>query len=212
LGVVYNDLRHAPWAEGFPARCFYLPGKVSADDWSVIPSQRPRSGPIRVGWAGSEAAWPGVKNVDMLEEACDVVGVEFVRQRREDDGVLDMEQMEAWYNSLDLYASANIEMSCTPVPVLEAMRCGVAVLTTRCGEVWPILRAVSPELVAHSPTVKDLSASLSLLKARGRQEIRDLGWQVRKQSDVVTWEAGAATRVTEVLAQWLDQQDQVELT
>jgi|GEM_PF-4368677 len=202
LGVVYNDHRQAEFVERCPVRAYYCPGKVSADEWMIEPSLHPLDGPLRVGWAGSETAWPGVKNVDLLEKACVEAGVEFVRQRRETDGRLGPAEMLKWFNSLDLYACANIELSCTPVSVLEAMRSGVPVMTTKCGEVWPILRALAPELVVDDPSLEQLRGSLLAIRHHGRRWLQELGYRVRDQSDVLTWEDGEATRLTEVIAQW----------
>lgn len=201
-GIVFNDMRQAADVSTWPVRSYYLPGKIADDDWAPMPQLRPAAGPLRVGWAGSEFSWPGVKRRDMLAQACAEAGVTFVRQDRELDGCLLAKEMLRWYSRLDLYVSVNVELSCTPVTTLEAVRCGVPVMTTKCGELWPFLQAVDEDLVVDgSPNA--VAAGLRRLAARGREHLRRLGDRLRSLSGYVCWgESGVARQATEVLASW----------
>jgi glycosyltransferase involved in cell wall biosynthesis len=204
LGIVVNDQRHVPLVSGLGYRVVYSAGKVAAAQWFSEPARRPHEGPLRVGWAGSESEWgPALKNVAGIQEACQKAGVRFIRQRREDDGILDADGMRQWYNSLDVYVSLNVERTCTPVPILEALRCGVPVVTSRCGEVWPLVAAVEPALVLDEPTGECLARSLTVAKTWGRRRLQQVGLRLLRATEGLTWEAGEARRVTETLAGWL---------
>lgn len=165
------------------------------------PALRPTQGPLRVGWAGSQIHWPGVKNRDLIEEACKRLGLQFVRQDRELDGVKTADEMREWYASLDLYAVANIEATPTPVPWLEAAACGVQVVGTRCGELWPLLYAHTPEAIVEAPTLDAIVGALGRMAGLGRQALHDCGMDFHlRYAHYLYWSRSTAQQHTRDVA------------
>lgn len=149
---------------------------IDRTDHTVFYPPRPRpvlSGPLRVGWAGSTRAWGNIKHVDIIEEACARAEVTFVRQDRELDGLKDEAAMRAWYAGLDLYVAANDPETPTPVSQLEAASCGVSLVSTRCGILWPLLERW--QVVDRAGSAADLAACLVAAKALGREELHKRG-------------------------------------
>lgn len=196
-----NDLRQEEGVIHLGLPIIYSPDRADQEVFFPKLDLRPPSGPLRVGWAGSEFYWPGVKHVDLIAEACErVKGVKFVRQDREKEGLKGPAEMCSWINSLDVYVAANEERSCTPVTQLEAVACGVPVLTTRCGELWRVVESFEPGWIIERPTAKDIAVALELVVSTGRKRLRDKGldFWVRYAKHWVTWECGEAERVTRV--------------
>jgi glycosyltransferase involved in cell wall biosynthesis len=139
-GIIINDQRFRVPAIVYDRPVIYSPDKVDHQIFYPNPQSRRLPGPVRVGWAGSEKWWQGIKRV---KELCSIVkraGGLFVCQDREVNKVKTALQMSDWFNNdIDIYACANIERTCTPVPVLEALACCCPVITTRCGELDGIL-------------------------------------------------------------------------
>jgi len=162
---------------------------------------RPTPDPLRVGWAGSQEYWPGIKHVDEIAEACSRAGVVFVRQDRELDGTKNQDEMRAWYNSLDVYVAANNVDTPTPVPCLEAASCGIYVLTTRCGELWPAIAANDPSAIVESSTVEAITEALVRLVALGRGQLRERGMRLlADHKPALHWGLGEAQQFTRALA------------
>jgi len=130
---------------------------------------RRRHGALRAGWAGSVLFWNRIKHADILETACLEAGVEYVRQDRELDGTKNETEMREWYYDLDLYLSANDTDTPTPVSQLEAASCGVPIVTTRCGILWPLLEPwqVIERAAVHASIVRCLREAVSI----GREEL-----------------------------------------
>jgi len=202
LGIIINDQRQAPQAVQLGVPVIYSPDRVCHEMFAPMPELRPKNGPIRVGWAGSEQYWQGVKNVGLIASACTNLKMEFVRQDREEDGLKSPEQMAKWLNGLDVYVAANIERSCTPVTTLEAVACGVLVMTTRCGEMWPLIKSFMPQLIINKGNLRGVREALSVAKEIGRDELQLRGMEFRHcfAEDFVTWQCGEAQRVTRTLA------------
>lgn len=202
--LAYIDHRMAPALVGYGLPMIYCPGRI--DHEVFYPAKSSASGtdgPIRVGWAGSEASWTGVKHVDLICQAAEAVGVELVLQRRETDGCKTAEEMRDWYAGLDLYVSANEELSPPPMPSIEAAACATAVITTRCGELWPYINAVEPNFVLESPSLTEIQRALNLAQRIGRPGLRRLGHQlgriVRERFTWLSGEAGLFTRSIEAV-------------
>lgn len=171
--IIVNDLRLAPGALSLDRPVIYAPDNVDPAIFSPtvdaheLRAVRMRQGlPLRVGWAGSEHYWAGIKHVDQIAEACRRTGCEFVRQDREKDGQKTAEEMADWYQGIDVYVAFNEERTCTPVPVLEALSCGVPVITTRCGDIWHMIAQSRAGLVLESPDMQHLEAALRAVRAQ----------------------------------------------
>lgn len=199
---IINDLRFEErMCASFDGPVLYSPDRTDHKVFYPMPELRPKDGPLRVGWAGSEASWPGVKNVDAIEEACHQAGMHFVRQARERDGKLSPAEMARWYNKLDIYVAANIERSCTPVPSLEAAACGTAVYTTRCGELWHLLEDFDRTTIIEDGHVEPIARALNRALVLGRSKLRDRASAfLEEHRDAITWEGGEARRITLALA------------
>lgn len=161
-GIIINDQRFRAKAMVYDRPVFYSPDKVDHTIFRPDVKDLRRPGPVRVGWAGSEKWWHGVKRVQELRSIVKRAGGVFVRQDREIDGAKTAAQMCDWFNNeIDIYACANIERTCTPVPVIEAMACCCPVITTRCGELDGIL---SSHLLCDSLEQLDRTLTVFLTK------------------------------------------------
>lgn len=200
---IINDQRMIDVAIQLGRPIIYSPDRCDHGIFKPMLGKRPKSGPLRVGWAGSERYWHGVKHVDAIEQACKEVGdIEFVRQDREKDDWKSAQEMADWFNGLDLYMSANMSRTCTPVPTLEAMSCGVPVFTTRCGELWRVIHSTHPSWIIQKPDMRSVQEALERAVNVGRDSLRASAIQLSRRAgrNFVTWECGEARRVTEALA------------
>ncbi len=157
--------------------------------------------PLRVGWAGSIKAWGGIKHQAEIIEACErVEGVEFVRQDRELDGQKDQKEMAEWFSSLHCYISANDVDTCTPVPQIEAIGCGVLPITTKCGERWDLIEALEPNLILRDSSVAEISRALTWC-VENVERVSNLGMTLRKRhfGNVISWNCGEATLATQAM-------------
>jgi hypothetical protein len=200
-GLVINTQAMAPSAMLLGAPVLYSPDKVDPALWHQRPDDSTEpGGPLRVGWAGSESNWGGLKHVDMIAEACEAVaGVEFVPQRRETEGLKSAAEMLDWYHGLDLYICANDEGHPTAVPVLEAGMSGIPVITTRTGEVWREVVALQGFGEIEKFTVEGIAGALRRAHTRGREELRDAGGRLARYARGAWSFEGEAQRVTQAM-------------
>lgn len=166
-----------------------------------MPAARPSYGPLRVGWAGSQSYWPGVKNREWIEQACAELGLVFVRQDRELDGTKNADEMRAWYASLDMYGVANITDTPTPVPWIEAAACGVQVIGTRCGELWQPLQEHCAASIVQDVSRQAVFSTLSEMAKLGRAGLHTLGHSFRDQNlHRLYWHLSTAQQHTREIA------------
>lgn len=207
VAFAINDRRMQPFVLGAKADIPYVYHPDHIDPEVFYPQPHiSKTDKIRVGWAGSEKHWMGIKHVTRIQEAADrIEGIELVLQRREVEGCKTAEEMCDWYAGLDLYISANEELTPNPVPILESLVCGVPVLTTRCGEVWPFVSALEPSFILKNNSVKEIHRGLSFAVRVGKTKLDRLGRRLgRVASEQITWRDGAAelfTRNMEALCQ-----------
>ncbi|HUX16396.1 MAG TPA: glycosyltransferase family 4 protein [Phycisphaerae bacterium] len=121
-----------------------------------------RPPPIRVGWAGrkdSEArlAYKGVpvirETVDRLAAAWALDGVTWSLELdpgRFPDGILSHAEMAAWYRTLDAFVCASRAEGCSNV-CLEALACGVPVVTTAVGIAADMAEYAGAVVVGRTP-------------------------------------------------------------
>jgi len=171
-------------AKRFDAPVFYTPNGVDIDFYKPI-TEKQRSSPMRVGWAGSLTNHPPEHRgyYDLIVPAVSSVdGVQLVTAAREEKWRAPQEMRE-FYRSLDLYLCASRSEG-APNPCMEAAACGVPLLTARVGAM--------PELVRHGLNgffierdVEDIASKLRLL--RDHPDLLGLmAQQIRK--DVQPWD------------------------
>ena len=155
--VIINDQRFRPDALALDRPVIYTPDKVDSYIFRPDPKVR-QPGRVRVGWAGSEKWWGDAKRVADLRAIVERVGGRFILQDREQHGAKTAVEMACWLNNeVDIYATANIERTCTPVTVIEAIACCCPVVTTRCGELDGLL---SPHVLCS--TLEQLEQTLKV--------------------------------------------------
>jgi glycosyltransferase involved in cell wall biosynthesis len=106
-----------------------------------VPSRRPETAPLRVGWTGSlrnhGEAHRGVREF-IAPAVASVPGAELHLAVREERW-RTREEMVDFFHSIDVYVCAS-ESEGTPNPCLEAAACGVPVVTTRVGSMPDLIR------------------------------------------------------------------------
>lgn len=199
---IINDQRMIEDVIGWNKPIIYSPDKVDHKAFYPQPALKPKTGPLRIGWAGSRKFWSGVKHVSVIEEVLkNEPGVEFVRQDREEDGQKDLTEMREWFNSLDAYICSNEVKTCTPVPILESMACGTPVLTTRCGELHPLIESHRPDWIIDKPDKDGVLKVVRAAKNLGRERLRKAGSSLRTRTiKFISWQCGEANRVTRAFA------------
>lgn len=156
--LIVNDPRF-PVDTCLPVIC--RPDRVDGNVFSFCEPKTPRDR-IVVGWAGSNQVWGIEKNLTIIERVVQLMGdkIEFRWQRREVEGIKSASEMKDWYHDLDVYICMNQEYTPNSVPVLEALSCGIPVITTRCGTVWQSLYHYCPDWVV-SCNVPSMVSSLT---------------------------------------------------
>ena len=88
--------------------------------------------PVVVGWCGnSEGSGEDGKGLSLIGAACTSMGWT-LRVADIADASVPFEEMPDWYSGIDCYVCAS-EHEGTPNPVLEALACGVPVVSTDVG-------------------------------------------------------------------------------
>ena len=203
--VIINDRRMVKAAKKCGFRVIYSPDRADHEIFAPIYGLEPLRGPLKVGWAGSVAWWGTVKHTDLIQFACrEFPGeVEYVRQDREIEGMKNADEMALWYNKLDVLVNLNDERTCTPVTQIEAMACGIPVITTRCGEQWQLIESLWPQRIIQHPTQAALEKVLAHCVELGRDRLRESGMSFRKRfmEKNISWQCGEARRVTQALVE-----------
>ena len=157
--------------------------------------------PLVVGWAGNSAWQASASGADfkglntVLRPALEMLartGVEIVgnfadRQIR----LRSYTEMPEYYHSIDvLVCAASIEG--TPCPVLEAMACGVPIVSTDVGIVREALGPLQSEFILPERSVESMAAALrrlhndsgllSRLSSENLESIRPWDWKLRART------------------------------
>lgn len=198
----------ADYAYKLGCKSAFTPAGVDCEVFS--PSRNPkrrRGGPLIVGWCGQcEAGIPNVKGYDYvlspLMKRLEGQGIEFRLNTRTVHRAMPTDQMVDWYRSLDVFLCTSVSEG-TPMPVLEAMACGIPVVSTSVGDVPDVVTPMSGILVGpyHNQetaamTVESLSWALKDL-ADEPDTVEEMGRVARKRVlETRNW--------TELSAKWLD--------
>ena len=133
-----------------------------------------------VGVAGNPKSG-GEKGFDLVKRACDSIGAELVTASG-----LSKAEMPGFYRSLDAFCCASASEGQNN-PTMEAMACGVPVVSTRAGAAEEM---VGPEfLVDRAPAA--FAHKLSVLKALKGEERAKLGFLTSKKMEAWSWDARA---------------------
>jgi Glycosyl transferases group 1 len=156
-------------------RARHVPNAVDPALFFPVPAQHNR-GPLRVGWCQSESNHTFKRRIAEIRRVYarlpDVDLVEIPQDRP----IQDRNEMRNWYNSLDCYVCFSI-CEGGPMPVLEAMACGVPCVSTPVGHV--------PEIIEHGvngwivKSESELESTLQLL-ADNRGLLVNAGRQARE--------------------------------
>jgi glycosyltransferase involved in cell wall biosynthesis len=157
-------------------------------------------GDLVVGWAGNSQWSDGTKGKDhkgletIIKPAIRLAQTEgvAVRGRFQDrnDKWLPYEQMPDYFNALDVYVCAS-EHEGTPNPVLEAMACGLPVVSTRVGVVPQVFGPLQSRFILEARTPEALAACLvrlahepQLRTKLSEENLRQIkGWNWERTAD-----------------------------
>ncbi|HEX2836280.1 MAG TPA: glycosyltransferase family 4 protein [Thermoanaerobaculia bacterium] len=164
---------------------FYTPNGVDTNFFR--PAHTPRiSPPLRAGWAGSlknqTSEHRGVHPF-IIPAVAAVRDAELSLAAREERW-RNAEEMREFYQSLDVYVCASRSEG-TPNPCLEAAACGLAVLTTRVGNMPEFIRDGENGLFV-TRDIDDIAAKLRRL--RDDPELRSrMGQAARATAETWDW-------------------------
>lgn len=155
--------------------------------------------PIVIGWAGN-SKWaselPDIKGfhsillpaVELLRQQGVRVETRFADRQA---GFIAHADMPAYYNSLDLYVCPSA-IEGTPNPVLEAMACGVPVISTDVGIVPEAFGPLQKQFIVSERTPQALAAAIlrfhqdrslfSALSGENLEYIKPWSWTLRAEA------------------------------
>ncbi|MFH0812519.1 MAG: glycosyltransferase family 4 protein [Pseudomonadota bacterium] len=147
-------------------------------------------GKLVLGWAGSKTNHPGKRGIEdyILPALEGLSGVSFTMAAREEKW-RSQEEMVTFYQGLDAYICAS-RTEGGPHPILEALSCGIPVISTRVG--------VAPELIEQGvngmlverivPAIRE-----AIVYLRDNRDLRvEMGKQARKTiEENWTWDMQA---------------------
>lgn len=170
----------------------YTPNGVDTAFFCPSPRLRPRSGELRVGWAGSLGnQGPAHRGFhDVIEPAVAAVpGVRLLTAVREQRW-RSRDEMLDFYRDLDVYVCASRSEG-TPNPCLEAAACGVPLVTTRVGNMPELIRdgenglffdGTAEGLANKLALLRDTPSLRSRMAARMLETIREWDWGVQAEN------------------------------
>ena len=169
--------------------------------------------PLVVGWAGnslwqSKASGTDFKGLHtILRPALEMLardGIEMVENFADRHIMLrSYTDMPEYYRSIDVLVCAS-SIEGTPNPVLEAMACGVPIVSTDVGIVSETLGPLQSEFILRERSVEAMAATLRRLRnSRGLlprlssenlESIRPCNWEVRAQAFLPLFRAAIERR------------------
>lgn len=139
--ILKKDLEHV----------FYLPHAIDIEIFH--PQNRRIKGKnklIRVGWAQSENNHGFKRRIDSIRKVFSrVEGVQLAEINKEIGLIKDRKQLCDWYNTLDCYVCFSL-FEGGPLPVLEAMACGIPCISTPVGQVPEVIQNNENGFIVHT--------------------------------------------------------------
>ena len=150
---------------------------------------------LNIGWVGN-SKWSGDKNEDVkgfisiIKPAVeglikDGYNINLVTSDK-NDKFIPHDKMPEYYNKIDLYICASLNEG-TPNPVLEAMACGVPVISTDVGIVPEVFGKTQKEFILKERNIKSLKEKiiyllnnlnmLEILSKENLESIKDWTWE-----------------------------------
>ena len=154
---------------GMPHQTVIVDG-VDLALFKPAPRERALDDAVKIGWAGNSAWGPNSKDhkglisvikpaINKLKKAGYLVEGKFCdRQQR----WTPHEEMPGYYHSIDIYVCASLTEG-TPNPVLEAMACGLPILTTNVGIVSQAFGPLQQEFIVTDRHSEDFATKLQTL-------------------------------------------------
>lgn len=211
-GIVINDSRMTEFVVRHELPIIFHPDRVDTDFFYPVEKDQRRHRVFHskalIGWAGSTHHWQDQKHLELIEQICEANKdeVELVLQRREVEGLKNQDEMVRWYHSLDAYICMNDELTPNPVPVLEALACGLPVFTTACGDLAPLIEYLGYRLWGE-PAKEDaeiLRDVVSIWNSLHQAYAKDSNQAHQFALNVLSWastgEADRFTRICEEVA------------
>lgn len=142
--------------------------------------------PLRVGWTGNSTWGQYIAPIDfkgletIIKPAVESlrssgVAVEGCYHDRNDNW-LPWEEMPKYFNTLDVYVCASL-IEGTATPVLEAMACGLPIVSTRVGIVPQLFGPLQSQFLLQERTPKAVEAALRRLA-----ENPELRWAISQEN------------------------------
>ena len=142
-------------------------------------------------WVGNSAS-VGNKGLDLIKEACQRTGTPLIildrEARRDRDSLLTQEQVrDEIYHKASFYLCAS-EWEGTPNPALEALACGLPVISTSVGNMPELIRSGENGFLVKR-TVTDIAAAIEKMRTmdfdamrrKARESVED-DWSWRTQA------------------------------
>lgn len=150
---------------------------------------------IKIGWVGNsefidsegDSDLKGVKNIikPAIEELiADGVQIEMKFADRK-YGYISHEKMPQYYSEIDIYVCAS-KTEGTPDPILEAMACGVPIISSNVGIVEEALGSMQKKFILKDRSKEELKNKIIEL-VNNRQMFKDLSNENIKQSKEWSW-------------------------
>ncbi|KAB2748054.1 glycosyltransferase [Brucella anthropi] len=184
--------------EGFPIPSAILQDGVDLDHFSPSNLERFSSNlnrPLVIGWAGNSAWRPGDDGIDykglhsIIRPALSMLsenGIEFVEEFADKQIRLrSYSEMPEYYSSIDIYLCGSL-IEGTPNPVLEAMACGIPVISTDVGIVSEVFGSEQRKFIlkertseAMAKALMEISSNRQLLNRLSQENLESIqhwGW------------------------------------
>ena len=154
-----------------------------------------KSRKIRIGWVGNsqftdsegDDDLKGVKNIikpalnELIQEGYQIE-MKFADRKY---GYISHEKMPQYYSEIDIYVCAS-KTEGTPDPILEAMACGVPIISSNVGIVEEALGCMQKKFILKDRSKEELKNKIIEL-VNNRQMFKDLSNENIKQSKEWSW-------------------------